>query len=216
MNDFILFGIPFVEWIGYVASVLVLISLSLSSILRLRIFNLFGSGIFSFYGFYIGALPVGIMNFIIVLANIYYLRQLFFSKDEFEIIKADIAQEFVLRFLNYYKKDIQAFFPKFELKENAEYVVLVMMRNMNLAGIFIAQKDGETLKMELDYVNPQYRDYKNGSFFYKHFQDVYKEESIKQIITSTEVPQQVKYLEKMGFEPSSESENSRQFSLHLA
>ncbi len=100
MKEFELLSIPLIEWIGYVASTLVLISLSLSSILRLRIFNLFGAAVFSFYGFYIGSLPVGIMNLIIVFTNLYYLQKLYFQKDKFEIVESKSDQEYVLKFEN--------------------------------------------------------------------------------------------------------------------
>jgi|ERR1051325_4597590 hypothetical protein len=50
------------ELIGYVASVLVAISLTMTSILRLRIINLTGSACFTLYGLLIGAYPVAIVN----------------------------------------------------------------------------------------------------------------------------------------------------------
>ena len=62
-----------VEWIGYLASFLVLISLLMSSILKLRWINLLGSTIFSIYGFIIGSLPVAFMNMGTAFINIYYL-----------------------------------------------------------------------------------------------------------------------------------------------
>lgn len=65
------------EWLGYLASLIVLISLLMSSIVKLRWINLIGSALFSLYGFLIGALPVGIMNLGIVLINIYYLVKLY-------------------------------------------------------------------------------------------------------------------------------------------
>ena len=45
MND-----ISWIEWLGYAASALVLISLSMSSIARLRWFNLAGASCFTVYG----------------------------------------------------------------------------------------------------------------------------------------------------------------------
>ena len=62
-----------VELIGYIASVMIFISILSSSILKLRIINLVGSGIFAVYGFLIGSIPTGLMNTLIVIVNIYYL-----------------------------------------------------------------------------------------------------------------------------------------------
>lgn len=215
MKEIELLSIPLIEWIGYAASVLVLISLSLSSMLRLRTVNLFGSAVFSFYGFAIGSLPVGIMNLIIFFSNIYYLRKLLFQRDNFEIIETESNQEYIQKFLQFFKKDIQKIFPHFELENKKDRKVLMIMRNMNLAGLFIAQEKGECLKVELDFVTPQYRDYKTGKFIFAHFKKSLKEKNYKTIEASSHVPEQIKYLKKMGFVRDSTANNDQNYYLYL-
>ncbi|MFA9390519.1 MAG: hypothetical protein ACERKD_11955 [Prolixibacteraceae bacterium] len=208
-------NVPFIEWIGYVASALVLISLSLSSIFRLRILNLIGAAVFSIYGFLIGSLPVGIMNLIIVFTNLYYLQKLYLQKDKFEVIETDSHQEYVKKFLQFYRKDIQKYFPDFTLNATQNQVILMVMRNMNLAGLFIAKESGDRLEIELDYVTPQYRDYKNGAFIFAHFRTALKEKKYTGIVAKSEVPQQMKYLKKMGFVRNDSSDAGQHFYLHL-
>lgn len=58
------------EWLGYIASLIVLISLLMSSVKKLRWINLLGSLTFAVYGFLINALPVAVMNAGIVGINI--------------------------------------------------------------------------------------------------------------------------------------------------
>ena len=215
MNNIVFLNIPLVEWIGYIASTVVLISLSLSSILRLRIVNLFGSALFSFYGFYIGSLPVGIMNLIIVGFNLYYLQKLTSKKENFEIIKSDSNQEVVKKFLDYFRKDIQRYFPEFKLQTNSGRLVLMVMRNMNFAGLFIASEKNDVLEVELDYVTPQYRDYKNGIFLFNHFRDAIKEKKYKAIKATSDVPQQIKYLKKIGFVEDDSNAQNGVFQLKL-
>lgn len=215
MKEIEFLNLPIIEWIGYVASALVLISLSLSSMLRLRTFNLFGSGVFSFYGFAIGSLPVGIMNLIIFFSNLYYLRQLYFRKDNFEIIQSNSNQEYIQKFLNYFQKDIQKYFPDFKLQNSATQMVLMVTRNMNFAGLFIAKEYGDCIEVELDYVTPQYRDYKTGKFIFEHFRNTLKEKEYKTVSTISVVPQQIKYLKKMGFVQSISKDNEKEYLLHL-
>lgn len=199
MNEIEFLSIPLIEWIGYTASLLVLISLSLSSMLRLRLINLFGAAIFSFYGFYIGSYPVGLMNFVIVLFNLYYLQQLYFRRDTFEVLETDSHDPYVQKMLAHYRNDIQKYFPGFELQANNNQIVLTVIRNMNLAGLFVAQKNGDQLQVKLDYVVPQYRDYKNGVFIFEHFRKVLKTKSFSTITAQSDVPYQISYLKKMGF-----------------
>lgn len=71
-----MFGIPLIEWIGYAASVLIVISLIMTSVVKLRIVNTAGCALFVFYGFVVGAYPVAISNLLIVLINLYHLYKL--------------------------------------------------------------------------------------------------------------------------------------------
>ena len=64
--------ITYLEWLGYLSSVIVAISLTMSSIIKLRIYNLIGGTAFSIYGFLIGSLPVGFLNLFIVTTTKHY------------------------------------------------------------------------------------------------------------------------------------------------
>lgn len=69
--------INFYELLGYSASLMIALSLSMRSLLTLRVINLTGALLFTIYGLLIGALPVAALNFYIVLVNLYYLQQMF-------------------------------------------------------------------------------------------------------------------------------------------
>jgi hypothetical protein len=62
-----------VEIIGYAASIMVAISLSMKHIVALRVLNFVGCSLFIAYGLYVGALPVVVANSYIALINIYFL-----------------------------------------------------------------------------------------------------------------------------------------------
>lgn len=65
------------EWVGYLASVVVAISLMMSDIKKLRWLNLFGAMLFVAYGMVIQAYPVAAVNFFIVLIDLYYLIKIY-------------------------------------------------------------------------------------------------------------------------------------------
>ena len=67
----------YLELLGYLASILIAISLMMRSLNKLRIINLVGSLLFTVYGFTIGAYPVAALNAFIVLVNVYYLQKAF-------------------------------------------------------------------------------------------------------------------------------------------
>ena len=65
------------EWVGYIASVVVAVSLMMGDIKKLRWWNLAGAGLFAAYGFAIDAMPVAFVNCFIVMINVYYLVKLY-------------------------------------------------------------------------------------------------------------------------------------------
>lgn len=69
-----------IEWIGYCASILIAISLTMISIVPLRIINSIGCFLFVVYGIYVGVYPVAIANGVIIIINIYNLYKLYILK----------------------------------------------------------------------------------------------------------------------------------------
>lgn len=202
MNE-IYWNIPLIEWIGYVASTLVLISLSLSSLVKLRIYNFFGSSVFSFYGFYIGALPVGIMNLLIAIFNIYYLRFLLFKKELFDVIKANEHDEFLNLYLDYHHKDIERYFPQFNYSEMKGSLILLALRDAKVAGVFmVSAPENNEVEIVLDYVTPEYRDYKTGRFLLQKYQQQYVQSNVTSIVCRSSNSKHINYLTKIGFEES--------------
>lgn len=71
-----MFGIPWVEWIGYAASAVIAISLLMTSLVKLRIINSVGCLLFVIYGLILHAYPVAVANLIVVFINLYHLYKL--------------------------------------------------------------------------------------------------------------------------------------------
>jgi hypothetical protein len=61
------------EWIGYLASILIAVSITISSSFYFRILNLIGSACFVVYGLFIGSYPVAIINAYCFGINIFHL-----------------------------------------------------------------------------------------------------------------------------------------------
>ena len=69
-----LFGISLTEWVGYAASVGVLLSFLMKDIVKLRLINMVGCALFVVYGFMLNtSWPIIITNVAILLVNMYYL-----------------------------------------------------------------------------------------------------------------------------------------------
>ncbi|MGF1695196.1 YgjV family protein [Vibrio kyushuensis] len=62
-----------VEILGYAASIMVAISLTMKDIVRLRVLNFVGCGLFTAYGMMIDSMPVVVTNGFIACVNVYFL-----------------------------------------------------------------------------------------------------------------------------------------------
>ena len=68
-----------IEYLGYVASVIVVISMFFHNQKTLRLVNMVGCGLFSWYGYLIDSMPLILTNLFIVLFNIRYFYKVHFS-----------------------------------------------------------------------------------------------------------------------------------------
>lgn len=193
--------IEILQLVGYVASVIIALSMTMSSIVKFRWINLVGASTFSIYGFLIGAIPVGILNGFIVAVDLYYLKKIYLKKDTFDTLEIRKDNKYLLKFLDFHKPDIQKYFPGFEYKPEMNTISFFVLRNTNVAGIFLAHEEGEhVLKVGLDYAVPQYRDYKSGKFVYESMLKSLLERSVTKIVAEGSSPKHIKYLKKCGFE----------------
>lgn len=199
------------EIIGYVASALVAISLSMSSLIRLRWINLVGSTVFSIYGFLIHALPVGFMNGYIALMNIYYLVKIYRNQDDFRVLSYDNKTQYLDYFFKFYEKEIKNFNPEYNFQIEKNDKILVILRNMVPAGIVVGNCENNIFNLKLDFVIPQYRDFKIGDYIYHHKNSFLLNSDIKSVIANTRNKKQAMYYQKMGF-----AENNGKFALTLS
>ena len=193
----------YIELIGYAASALIAVSMMLSSILRLRLINLAGALAFTAYGILIGAIPVAILNGIIVLVNAYYLLQMLRAKEYFHLLSLRPDSDFLRYFLTFHLADIRKFFPNFENRHTGNEVAFFILRDCTPAGVFIAEEQpGGVLRVILDYAVPRYRDFKIGQFLFSNQADFFRQRGVTEINVCPHNAEFRDYLTKVGFEPS--------------
>lgn len=193
-------NLTILDWIGYAASVLILISMLMTSFLKLRIVNMAGALLFSIYGFLIGALPVGLLNLFVVFANSYHLYRMIGIKESFKTLEIKRDNRYIIKFLDFYNKDILKYFPQFEYQNTMNSYTYMILRNMAVAGVFLARDYGnKRLFIGLDYVIPDYRDFKLGKYIYQEKIEFFKSEGYEMLCTVPQTANHARYLKKMGF-----------------
>jgi len=207
--------IPLIEWLGYGASALVLISLSMSSIAKLRWFNLAGSVSFAIYGYFIAAWPVMVVNIAIALVNVYYLLQLYTRRDYFKILEIAPGDAYLREFLDFYQTGIERWYPEFSAPPDSQAVVLLVLRNLAVAGVFIGvPEERGSLRIIVDYVIAQFADRKVGRHLFHDNREFFDRRGIRELIVDAASIRNHGYFRSMGF-VESESQGNEQLVLKL-
>ena len=202
------------QYIGFAASIIIAVSMTMNSILKFRWINLAGAITFSTYGFLIGAYPVGLLNAFIVSVDVYYLVRIYTRKDFFDILEIRNDNRYLMKFLDFHQQEIQKFFPGFVYKPEMNTISFFVLRDTQVAGIFLAHRTGtDTMKVALDFVVPEYRDYRNGKFLYTGLQGSFVSAGFRRAIAESISPKHEKYLRRVGFAKTADGTYVKNFPL---
>ena len=189
------------ELVGYLASLLVLVSLLMSSVVKLRIINSIGAIIFTVYAILIKSYPTAVMNAALVFINMYYLVKVLRSKSLYSVqeLKADDAA--VTHFVQFFRNDIAKNFPDYDFEIRPNSTCYLVYADANPVGLLVGEvSHPDTLGVELDYACPSHRDCSVGGFLYSYL----KEQGIRQMVAHAGVAHHDQYLKKMGFAKKSD------------
>lgn len=186
-----------VELIGYIGSALVLISMLMTSVVRLRIINLTGSIIFSAYAIIIRSYPTALMNIALAGINIFYLVRMFREKKIYDAIKTDKSDPYFAYLLERYSQDIRKFFPDADHEEADADVAYLVCCDADPACLFLGREAAPgKLEVVLDYATPVYRDASVGRYLYKRLAD----DGYTSLAFTKDPEHHKAFLKKVGYE----------------
>lgn len=185
-----------IEGIGYLGSLLVVISMLMTSVKKLRIINTVGGVIFTTYAFIIHSYPTALMNLCLVIINIYSIIKLKKKERDYQVIECYKDESIVKEYLKSFEPDILKFFPSFK-NDGAKKTAFLVCSDSRPIGLIIGTvKDVSTFDIELDYTIPQYRDCSVGAFLYNYLETTWGFNTFLFSVASTN---HEGYLLKMGF-----------------
>ena len=204
------------ELIGYLASAFIVTSLTMKSLLKLRLIGLAGSTTFLIYGLLIGAIPIVLVNVVIVFVHLYFLRGLISRRTEyFHVLRVRKESAYLQYFCDFYRAEICKFIPDFRFEPKDDQIRAFILRNTVPAGLFIGDTgpDG-AVEVRLDFVTPQFRDFKVGRFLYSARSGLFTGLRTARATAANEA--HTAYLQKMGYQPDGERGGVPAFSLDLS
>jgi hypothetical protein len=190
-----------VDLIGYLASGLIVVSLLMASVLKLRVINLVGAVVFTAYGVLIASVPVILANGAIVLIDIYYLVVVLRERSAdryFEVVEVPPSSPLLRRFVEHHQRDIQRFQPGFAGVRD-DHLTWMVLHDALPVGVVAACPEGEQGRIELDYVVHAHRDFTPGTVLFGE-SGVFRDQGLTWVATTGETDSHRRYLERMGFD----------------
>lgn len=185
-----------IELVGYLGSTLVVVSMLMSSVIKLRVVNTIGSVVSVTYALIIHAYPLALMNICLIIINCYNLAKLLKSKKHYDLIPVGTDDAFLGWFLAYYGQDIRNYFQEAEKAAETSDTAYIVCCDAAPAGLLLGKvRENGLLEIAVDYSTPTYRDCSVGKYLYSRL----PEEGIRKLVCSGECEKHKDYLEKMGF-----------------
>ncbi len=185
----------YLEVFGYIGTALVIVSMLMTSVVKLRVLNICGSVISTIYAIIGQAWPIVLLNVSLILINVIQLIRMSKAKITFGRIVTTLSDKSVEYFLSLYGEDIKKYFPEYYLSNDKNYEVHVAYIGSEAVGMVIGERNAEKMHIQIDYATPKYRDLSVSTFLFAKLE----EDGVQQLCTETGVPEHKKYLVRMGF-----------------
>lgn len=185
-----------IEIFGYIGSALVVVSMLMASIVKLRVVNMVGSVVSGIYALIVGAVPLFLMNGCLIIINMVSLYKLLKTRKSYDLVDGKADDALVEYFIRRYESDIKTYFPEFRKEDTFGKRTFIVCCDGNPAAVLIGEEEEGVMNIMVDYSTPAYRDCSAGHFLYSKL----PERSINKIICDLNVsPEHSSYLRKMGF-----------------
>ncbi len=196
--------------VGYVASALVVVSLTMTSVVRLRFISFLGAVTFVVYGLLIESAPIVVTNTAIMVINVWFLRKEFASGTPagFDLGASHIRPDspFLRDFVDFHLIDIHRFQPDFVLGAGDDVESWLLIRDGLPAGLLIGRRRGSRLTIDLDYVLKPYRDSRLGHWLFGRGAEVFRRDGITTVRSHGSTDTHRKYLERVGFQATGDGD----------
>ncbi|PLX01304.1 MAG: hypothetical protein C0594_13335 [Marinilabiliales bacterium] len=188
------------QFIGYQLTVATLLVFVFSLTLRLRWVSFAVSFLMAIYGFvildwYIAGINL-ILAFVVAVSIVFIHRK----KEYFRLLEVSNSNKYLHEFIQFYFKEINKTVPYYSFNPDENTMSHILLRNMVVVGVFIAKKkDAKTLVIDLDFVIPEFRDYRMGKHIFYQNQKYFYDKGFKEFHVVSLNKHNDVYLKKMGF-----------------
>jgi hypothetical protein len=200
--------------LGWAGSAVLILSLSLSNVLRFRVLNLIASVVLTVFNALLGIWPMVAMNAVIAGINVWHLVRLVRTRDDertYEVVAVDPRSEYLAHLLRVHAADVERHNPGFDLQALlasadpagrpggcAVWAFLVMRGDETVGIVLLCDRGDGVARVELDYVTARFRDLSVGTFVYRRDGRL-ASLGLRRLLASTRMTEPEAYFGRVGF-----------------
>ena len=185
----------YLEIFGYVGTALVILSMMMTSLVRLRVINVCGSVISMIYSIVCHAYPVAVLNgCLIVINGVQTVRQIR-SRGNYGHLQLSCNDPTLAYFLQLYRADIDKLFPDYRLQVRENTEIHMIFVGGEAVGVLVGTRVADLYRIEMDYVVPRWRDVRVSAYLMSRL----KESGVCTLTAPVGSKEHNRYLLRTGF-----------------
>jgi hypothetical protein len=156
---------------GWLGSILLVVSLLQTRILRFRVLNLAACLSLVLFNALIEVWPMVGMNVATSTINLWFLVRLLRERHDdraFHVLQVEPQDAYFQHFLGVHADDIRTFHPAFS-GTAPDDLAFQVEHGDETVGVVLIRRDGDVARVQLDYVTPRFRDFSPGEFVWRHW-----------------------------------------------
>jgi hypothetical protein len=193
------------EVVGWLGSILVVVSLTVAGVWRFRVLNLAGAVIATGYNTWLEIWPFAAMNGAIALIDLYWLVRLHRERHDaetYEVLEVRADDAYLAHTLRAHAADIARFYPTFcDAGPTGRHAFLVLRGDETVGVVVLRDRGDGVAQIELDYVTPRFRDFTPGEFVYRR-SGVFARQGFRRLVVPRDVVGSQDYYARVGFTPT--------------
>jgi hypothetical protein len=195
--------VAWLEVIGWTGSVLLIVAVLQTRVLRLRVLTTIAGVLLVVYNGVLQVWPMVALNMAIVAINVVLVGRLRSARqpEGYTLLEVDPRDEYLRHVLRVHEHDIRTFNPGFVYDAAAPgATAFLILRGDETAGVVLLEDaGGGVARLILDYVSPRYRDFTPAEFVYDR-SGWFAEHGYHQVVAPARLRPDDPYLHRLGFE----------------
>ena len=163
------FAEHWLDLLGWLGSVLLVVSLLQTRVLRFRVLNLAACLSLVVFNALIEVWPMVGMNLATSTINVWFLVRLLRDRHDeraFHVLQVLPHDAYFQHFLAVHDDDIRRIHPAYAGTE-ADDLAFQVEKGDETVGVVLIRREGDVARVQLDYVTPRFRDFSPGEFVWR-------------------------------------------------